>query len=183
MLGTIPVESLNSQPLDARLVFRHRQALLELDVLRCFNDRGFYPDLQTLLVRVVNKDQRSSFGRFDVAGTDVLSVAPKIRVAERTRPGEPWLHLSTTCNETLDAALPELQNLRTMRELILAAAGEGIYGLGRTVPGQLIPHDNHRDMPFPYAPGPQQVYVSETIHSSQLRRMPFTNPSITLCGA
>lgn len=52
--------------------------------------------------------------------------------------GEPWLYLSATCNHELDVALSELQNLRTMHELILDAAGEGIYGLdcqGRTTFG------------------------------------------------
>ena len=52
--------------------------------------------------------------------------------------GEPWLYLSATCNEELDAALSGLRNLRTTHELILDAAGEGIYGLdceGRTTFG------------------------------------------------
>lgn len=52
--------------------------------------------------------------------------------------GESWLYLSATCNDELDAALSELQNLRTMHELILDAAGEGIYGLdceGRAIFG------------------------------------------------
>jgi PAS domain S-box-containing protein len=52
--------------------------------------------------------------------------------------GEPWLCLSATCGDELDAALAELQDLRTMHELILDAAGEGIYGLdceGRTTFG------------------------------------------------
>lgn len=51
---------------------------------------------------------------------------------------EPRLYLSATCSDALDAALSELQNLRTMHASILDAAGEGIYGLdceGRTTFG------------------------------------------------
>ena len=39
------------------------------------------------------------------------------------------LCLAATCNTDLDRALDELRHLRTMHELILNAAGEGIYGL------------------------------------------------------
>ena len=52
--------------------------------------------------------------------------------------GRPWLLLVATCNEELDQALDELRHLRTTHELILDAAGEGIYGLdceGRTTFG------------------------------------------------
>jgi len=40
-----------------------------------------------------------------------------------------WLCLAATCNTDLDRALDELRHLRTTHELILDAAGEGIYGL------------------------------------------------------
>lgn len=43
--------------------------------------------------------------------------------------GQPVLYLSATCSEALNNALAELHQLRTMHELILDAAGEGIYGL------------------------------------------------------
>ena len=52
--------------------------------------------------------------------------------------GRPCLLLAATCNEELDQALDELRQLRTRHELILNAAGEGIYGLdceGRTTFG------------------------------------------------
>ncbi|MGY6275206.1 sigma-54 interaction domain-containing protein [Methylomonas sp. MgM2] len=39
------------------------------------------------------------------------------------------LGLAATCNTNLNQALDELRRLRTMHELILKAAGEGIYGL------------------------------------------------------
>lgn len=42
------------------------------------------------------------------------------------------LCLAATCNTDLDRALDELRHLRTMHELILNAAGEGIYGLDKT---------------------------------------------------
>jgi PAS domain S-box-containing protein len=48
------------------------------------------------------------------------------------------LCLAATCNSDLNRALDELQRLRTMHELILNAAGGGIYGLdshGRTTFG------------------------------------------------
>jgi PAS domain S-box-containing protein len=43
--------------------------------------------------------------------------------------GSTGLCLAATCNSDLDRALDELRRLRTMHELILNAAGEGIYGL------------------------------------------------------
>jgi len=43
--------------------------------------------------------------------------------------GSTGLCLAATCNSDLDRAPEELQRLRTMHELILDAAGEGIYGL------------------------------------------------------
>ncbi len=43
--------------------------------------------------------------------------------------GSAGLCLEATCNTDLDRALDELRHLRTMHELILDAAGEGIYGL------------------------------------------------------
>jgi PAS domain S-box-containing protein len=45
--------------------------------------------------------------------------------------GESAIGLSATCNTDLDRALDELRQLRTMHELILDAAGEGVYGLDR----------------------------------------------------
>lgn len=39
--------------------------------------------------------------------------------------------LAATCNTDLERALDELRHLRTMHELILDAAGEGIYGLDK----------------------------------------------------
>ncbi len=45
------------------------------------------------------------------------------------QPGSAALCLAATCNTDLDRALAELRHLRTMHELILNAAGEGIYGL------------------------------------------------------
>jgi PAS domain S-box-containing protein len=51
---------------------------------------------------------------------------------------KPWLLLAATCSEELDLALEDLRNLRTRHELILDAAGEGVYGLdseGRTTFG------------------------------------------------
>ena len=44
-------------------------------------------------------------------------------------PDSVGLCLAVTCNTDLDRALDELRHLRTMHELILNAAGEGIYGL------------------------------------------------------
>jgi len=52
--------------------------------------------------------------------------------------GRPWLYLAAVCSEELNQALGELRRLRTTHELILNAAGEGIYGLdneGRTTFG------------------------------------------------
>jgi len=49
-----------------------------------------------------------------------------------------WLLLAAICDEELNQTLDELRQLRTMHELILNAAGEGIYGLdceGRTTFG------------------------------------------------
>jgi PAS domain S-box-containing protein len=43
--------------------------------------------------------------------------------------GAAGLCLAATCNTDLDRTLDELRRLRTMHELILNAAGEGIYGL------------------------------------------------------
>ena len=43
--------------------------------------------------------------------------------------GATGLGLAATCNTDLERALDELRHLRTMHELILDAAGEGIYGL------------------------------------------------------
>jgi PAS domain S-box-containing protein len=43
--------------------------------------------------------------------------------------GSVGLGLAATCNTDLNRALDELRHLRTMHELILDAAGEGIYGL------------------------------------------------------
>ncbi len=43
--------------------------------------------------------------------------------------GSTGLGLAATCNTDLNRALDELRRLRTMHELILKAAGEGIYGL------------------------------------------------------
>lgn len=43
--------------------------------------------------------------------------------------GATGLCLAATCNTELDQALDELRNLRSRQELILNAAGEGIYGL------------------------------------------------------
>ncbi len=45
--------------------------------------------------------------------------------------GAKGLALAATCNTDLERALDELRHLRTMHELILNAAGEGIYGLDR----------------------------------------------------
>ena len=45
--------------------------------------------------------------------------------------GAAGLCLAATCNTDLHLALDELRRLRTMHELILNAAGEGIYGLDR----------------------------------------------------
>jgi PAS domain S-box-containing protein len=47
----------------------------------------------------------------------------------RLESGAAGLCLAATCNSDLDRALDELRRLRTMHELILNAAGEGIYGL------------------------------------------------------
>ena len=47
----------------------------------------------------------------------------------RLESGSAGLCLATTCNTDLERALDELRHLRTMHELILNAAGEGIYGL------------------------------------------------------
>lgn len=41
----------------------------------------------------------------------------------------PWLLLAATCGEQLNETLVELKRLQTEHELILNAAGEGIYGL------------------------------------------------------
>ena len=49
----------------------------------------------------------------------------------RLESGSAGLCLAATCNTDLDRALDELLRLRTMHELILNAAGEGIYGLDR----------------------------------------------------
>ena len=51
--------------------------------------------------------------------------------AWRIRPpaGPVRIGLAATCNSELERALDELRRLRTMHELILNAAGEGIYGL------------------------------------------------------
>ncbi len=52
--------------------------------------------------------------------------------------GRAYLYLGATCSEALSQALEELRRLRTEHELILDAAGEGIYGLddeGRTTFG------------------------------------------------
>ncbi len=43
--------------------------------------------------------------------------------------GSIGLCLAATCNTDLERALDELRHLRTMHELILNAAGEGVYGL------------------------------------------------------
>ncbi len=43
--------------------------------------------------------------------------------------GSAGLGLAATCNTDLERALDELRHLRSMHELILNAAGEGIYGL------------------------------------------------------
>jgi PAS domain S-box-containing protein len=51
---------------------------------------------------------------------------------------QPWLLLDATCGEELDQTLGELRRLQTAHQLILDAAGEGIYGLdceGRTTFG------------------------------------------------
>ncbi len=45
--------------------------------------------------------------------------------------GSTGLALAATCNTDLERALDELRHLRTMHELILDAAGEGVYGLDR----------------------------------------------------
>ncbi len=42
---------------------------------------------------------------------------------------EPWLLLDATCGEELNHTLGELRGLQTAHQLILDAAGEGIYGL------------------------------------------------------
>ncbi len=47
----------------------------------------------------------------------------------RSESGSTGLCLAATCNTDLQRALDELRHLRTMHELILNAAGEGIYGL------------------------------------------------------
>lgn len=47
----------------------------------------------------------------------------------RLESGSAGLCLAATCNTDLERALDELRRLRTMHELILNAAGEGIYGL------------------------------------------------------
>jgi PAS domain S-box-containing protein len=49
----------------------------------------------------------------------------------RLESGSAGLCLAATCNTDLERALDELRHLRTMHELILNAAGEGIYGLDR----------------------------------------------------
>jgi PAS domain S-box-containing protein len=52
--------------------------------------------------------------------------------------GRRWLLMTAVCDEELNQALDELRRLRTTHELILNAAGEGIYGLdceGRTTFG------------------------------------------------
>lgn len=49
----------------------------------------------------------------------------------RSESGEAGLCLAATCNTDLERALDELRHLRTMHELILDAAGEGIYGLDK----------------------------------------------------
>lgn len=56
----------------------------------------------------------------------------------RQQDGTRQVYLAPTCNKELELALDELRRLRTMHELILNAAGEGIYGLdceGRTTFG------------------------------------------------
>lgn len=47
----------------------------------------------------------------------------------RLESGSAGLCLAATCNTDLERALDELRHLRTMHELILNAAGEGVYGL------------------------------------------------------
>ncbi|MBL3529507.1 MAG: sigma 54-interacting transcriptional regulator [gamma proteobacterium endosymbiont of Lamellibrachia anaximandri] len=47
----------------------------------------------------------------------------------RSESGSTGICLAVTCNTDLHRALDELRHLRTMHELILNAAGEGIYGL------------------------------------------------------
>lgn len=42
---------------------------------------------------------------------------------------QPWLLLAATCGEELNQTLNELRRLQTAHQLILDAAGEGIYGL------------------------------------------------------
>lgn len=55
------------------------------------------------------------------------------------QPGEPdWVIIAATCSDELNQALSELRRLQTTHQLILDAAGEGIYGLdceGRTTFG------------------------------------------------
>jgi len=43
--------------------------------------------------------------------------------------GRPWLFLTAICDVELNQTLEELRHLRTTHELILDAAGEGVYGL------------------------------------------------------
>ena len=43
--------------------------------------------------------------------------------------GSTGCYLSATCNTNMERVLNELRQLRTMRELILIAVGQGIYGL------------------------------------------------------
>ena len=49
------------------------------------------------------------------------------RVKQNNQP--PWVLLAATCSDELNATLDELRRLQTTHQLILDAAGEGIYGL------------------------------------------------------
>ncbi len=49
----------------------------------------------------------------------------------KSESGSAVLCLAATCNTDLERALAELRHLQTLHELILDAAGEGIYGLDR----------------------------------------------------
>ena len=107
--------------------------------------------------------------------------------------GNGWsgIALSATCNTDMDRALDELRQLRTMHELILDAAGEGVYGLDRNgkatfgnaatldilgwepdevigQPSHEIHHHSHPDgTPYPHTECP--IYAA--LHDGEVHRV------------
>lgn len=112
-LGVSPTDSLDGLSL-SELIQTDREILLQ-DRLRDILDKG-----QSKL------DMPVSLPGDDGVTQGLLSIWPV-----ELDTGESGIGLSATCNTDLDRALDELQQLRTMHELILDAAGEGVYGLDR----------------------------------------------------